>query len=212
MDKDKFKNINTTVETEREALQELKQLIANHISKLQITRRVCIPDVLQQTKNMISLWPQFQNEEDKVVEVWALFWCYRPDGELQWRVKIVWDSDSEGLPVDQLPHYGYEIYLDGNRVGSPGHVYISRSDEKPSFSRDKKPMHEVQKGIYCGQMDVGQGNPPVRLDYAMRLWGVGTDREYLYELKRSRQEYDDMVFDPPSAWGQFDRPSFGRKA
>jgi hypothetical protein len=78
---------------------------------------------------------------------------------------------------DILPHYGYEIYFNGGRVRppGPGHVYIKGKISE--FFRDAKPMREIQKGIYAGQESIGDGNSQVRIDHAMRLWGLGVDRE-----------------------------------
>jgi hypothetical protein len=82
----------------------------------------------------------------------------------------------------------------------------------PEIVRDTKPMQEIQKGIYCGQEFIEDGSSELRLDHAMRLWGLGVDRELFNEEHKgvSRQEYYEVIHEAPEAWKSYDLPSFGR--
>jgi hypothetical protein len=111
-------------------------------------------------------------------------------------------SEEEGIK----PHYGYEIYLNRDRVAGPGHVYFTQ--DPPRYYRDGEKMHEVEKGIYAVQVYDVPENPQFRLDCAMRLWGQGADVE-LNQAAGSREEYNQLLWASPDAWGRFGGSSFG---
>lgn len=86
---DPFQGINATAEGPTDGLPKLKELISNHIYGLNVPRKYKFT-VRNQTLEWLHLWKSFQDRENKVVELWAQFWLYREDGELQWHIKVVW--------------------------------------------------------------------------------------------------------------------------
>jgi len=89
-------------------------------------------------------------------------------------------KSKDGTNEDILPHYGYEIEYNGDRVTppGPGHIYIDGETSK--FCRNGKPMHEIFKGdkTYNGKLLFGDGYFNTRIDHAMRLWVCGADPDY----------------------------------
>jgi hypothetical protein len=84
-----FAGINATAEGPEDGLLKLKELISNHIYNLKIAEKYK-HTVRNQTMQWIDVWKWHQNQEYKAVEVWAQFWLYRKDGQLQWDIKVVW--------------------------------------------------------------------------------------------------------------------------
>jgi hypothetical protein len=116
--------------------------------------------------------------------------------------------DADGSDsTNPYPHYGYEVYLNGNRMAGPGHVNFT--NHKPRYTRDGEKMHEVRMGDYAHQVWDTSGQ--FRLDCALRLWACGKDVE-IGQYAKSEQEYDRMIWAAPQHWGKFPRPSFGRIA
>ncbi|CAO2647113.1 Nn.00g080350.m01.CDS01 [Neocucurbitaria sp. VM-36] len=202
---DPFQGINATAEGPADGLRKLKELISDHIYGLSIPQTYK-HTVRNQTLQWIDAWKWYQDKENKVVEVWAQFWLYRLDGQLQWHIKVLWDADSPDSKNSQ-PHYGYEIYLNGHRMAGPGHVNFTKVP--PLYVRDGNKMHEVHKGVEASQVWDVSDNPQFRLDCALRLWSCGTDIE-LDQASQSDQEYYQLLWRPPAGWQRFARPSFGQ--
>jgi hypothetical protein len=85
----RFKGINDMAKTPEDGLPKLKKLISNHLGKLPISKKY-IPTIQNQVAQWLGIWELWQNRNDRVVEVWALFWLYRTDGHLQWTIKVIW--------------------------------------------------------------------------------------------------------------------------
>lgn len=203
---DPFKNINAEADGPEDGHGKLKDLISYHIYHLNITQKYK-HTVRNQTLDWIDTWKLYQGRRDKAVEAWAQFWLYRPDGQKQWEIKVIWDADG---PDSKNPHahYGYEIYLNGERKAGPGHVNFTKW--KPSFTRDANRMHEICKGVYADQ--VRDYDPPhCRIDFALRLWCCGQDVE-IDQSSANDQEYNESLWMDPDGWKRFAAPSFGRMA
>lgn len=87
---DPFHGINALAEGPADGLTRLKELISSHIYGLGGVAQQYKHTVRNQALQWIDIWPWFQDKENKVVEVWSEFWLYRPDGNLQWHIKIIW--------------------------------------------------------------------------------------------------------------------------
>ncbi|KAL9619200.1 MAG: hypothetical protein Q9160_006135 [Pyrenula sp. 1 TL-2023] len=214
IDDEKWKKLNAEAGEPHEAAQKLYELIRGCISaaeepalaNVQIAREV-IEDTL---KNSIKIFPTF-NEKYRIVEVWSTFWAYKEDGKLLWTLKVIWDADEpeddENKPEDEKirPHYGWEIYLDGKRVGGPGHVYFPPHTGDPAFYRkmNSRPKEE-DTGRYQDQYWAGK----VRIDWAARVRKLQAEEHEDQSL--SEEEYERQRQRPPNAWNNFDLPSFGR--
>lgn len=232
---DPYRDINATAKGPTDGLQKLKELISNHIYRLNVPQTYK-HTVRNQTSQWIDAWKWYQGDQDRAVEVWAQFWLYRNDGNLQWDIKVVWGTwicyfplsiilplyqtkrrgslltmlDSDGPDSkNSHAHYGYEIYLNGERQAGPGHVNFTNFTL--SHIRDGEKMHEVHKGIIAEQIWDAPDRGQFRLDCALRLWSCGKDVE-IDQASGSDQEYYQMLWRAPAGWERFPRPSFGQMA
>ncbi|CAM1504651.1 Fc.00g022420.m01.CDS01 [Cosmosporella sp. VM-42] len=66
-----------------------------------------------------------KHNQSGIVEVHAVFTAERSDGTMVFRLEVIWDADTPPVGSTQTSHFGWEVYLDGNRVGGPGHVFFT---------------------------------------------------------------------------------------
>lgn len=133
---------------------------------------------------------------------------YRP----AYGAKTVTDADPPDTDQVIPPHFGYELYCDGTRVGGPGHVYFRKN--RTQFSRDSEKMHERplsfwQKTPLRQERFEDKGT---RLDSAVRPWAAGADDQVKY-MTTDDEAYQREIWSPPSWWNEVKVPcpSFGRR-
>ncbi|KAF2129091.1 hypothetical protein P153DRAFT_397280 [Dothidotthia symphoricarpi CBS 119687] len=159
-----------------------------------------VKDTILSQLQMIHQFSNFNREG--VVEAHYMFWAYQ-NGQLLWRLKVVCDSDNPIVGSEQTPHYGYEIYFDGQKLGgAAGHVWFPANSSPRYWRLPHLRFSEEYRGKHIYQFNFPNN---CRMDVAMRFFNMGDTGLSRGEVDaRKESEFNWHVVDT------YPKPSFGK--